>query len=286
MFRSFFNALPAREQAPRAVGEVALRAGVQLAWTMGATSSRSSTSTGVLILGLDNAGKTSLLAQVLDEDARTVTPTLGFMLRGLVLSDGTQLKVWDVGGRQDVREHWRAHYAKAKCIIFVIDAVDRHRLQENSIELRRLLDQPRLVGLPLLLLANKQDVAGALPASEIEACLHLGTIRDRAWNCMGCSAFRGDGFVRGLKWLASQAGRSPTTNLKRVGSNVGQEDEQEQDEDEDDEDERPATDRPAQRRRSAANEDGDSRRRLRRQAREEAGGDSEGSGEDGGDGRD
>ena len=98
---------------------------------MGATHSRTAPSIGVLTLGLDNAGKTSLLAQVLDEDARTVTPTLGFMLRGLVLSDGTQLKVWDVGGRRDVREHWRAHYAKVQAIIFVIDAVDRHRLQEN-----------------------------------------------------------------------------------------------------------------------------------------------------------
>jgi hypothetical protein len=207
------------------------------------------------------------------------------MLRGLVLSDGTQLKVWDVGGRRDVREHWRAHYAKVKAIIFVIDAVDRHRLQENSIELRRLLDQPKLVGLPLLLLANKQDVAGALPASEIEACLHLGTIRDRAWNCMGCSAFRGDGFVRGLKWLASQAGRSPTTDLKRLGSGVGQEDstrdEDDEDEDEDDRPQRPSADQPQRRRRpepeKAAAEDGGSRR-TRRQARGGGGG---GSGEGG-----
>ena len=167
-----------------------------------------------------------------DDVLRTVWWVLTVLL---VLSDGTQLKVWDVGGRRDVREHWRAHYAKVQAIIFVIDAVDRHRLQENSIELRRLLDQPKLVGLPLLLLANKQDVAGALPASEIEACLHLGTIRDRAWNCMGCSAFRGDGFVRGLKWLASQAGRSPTTDLRRFGSGVGQEDSTRDEGDEDDE---------------------------------------------------
>ena len=253
---------------------------------MGATHSRTVPSIGVLTLGLDNAGKTSLLAQVLDEDARTVTPTLGFMLRGLVLSDGTQLKVWDVGGRRDVREHWRAHYAKVQAIIFVIDSVDRHRLQENSIELRRLLDQPTLVGLPLLLLANKQDVAGALPASEIEACLHLGTIRDRAWNCMGCSAFRGDGFVRGLKWLASQAGRSPTTDLRRFGSGVGQEDStrDEGDEDEDDEDdEEDEEDRSARRRRPEQTATGDrGSRRARRQARD---GDGRGSGDrgDGGD---
>jgi len=251
---------------------------------MGATHSRTVPSIGVLTLGLDNAGKTSLLAQVLDEDARTVTPTLGFMLRGLVLSDGTQLKVWDVGGRRDVREHWRAHYAKVQAIIFVIDSVDRHRLQENSIELRRLLDQPTLVGLPLLLLANKQDVAGALPASEIEACLHLGTIRDRAWNCMGCSAFRGDGFVRGLKWLASQAGRSPTTDLRRFGSGIGQEDSTRDEGDEDDEDDEDEEDRPAQRRRrpeqTATGDRGS--RRARRQARD---GDGRGSGNrgDGGD---
>jgi ADP-ribosylation factor-like protein 3 len=158
---------------------------------MGASSSKAQP-VGVLVLGLDNAGKSSLLASVLEpKDARTVMPTLGFMVRGLRMADGTQLKVWDVGGRRDVREHWRAHYHKVKAIIYVIDSVDRHRLQENSVELRRLLDQPQLVGLPLLLLANKQDVAGALPRDEVRACLHLHTIRDRVWTIKGCSAFSG-----------------------------------------------------------------------------------------------
>jgi len=187
---------------------------------MGGSSSKIKHQVGVLVVGLDGAGKTALLATALDEDARTVMPTLGFMVRGLQLSDGTQLKVYDVGGRRDVRDHWRVHYEKVRAIIFVIDAVDRHRLQENSVELRRLLNSMQLVGVPILFLANKQDLAGALPASELEACLHLHNIRDRPWNCVGCSALRGDGFVRGLKWLAGAsdpmlAGKQPTLASKR-----------------------------------------------------------------------
>lgn len=187
---------------------------------MGGSSSKGSHQIGVLVVGLDGAGKTALLATALDEDARTVMPTLGFMVRGLQLSNGTQLKVYDVGGRRDVRDHWRVHYGKVRAIIFVIDAVDRHRLQENSVELRRMLNSMQLVGVPMLFLANKQDLAGALPASELEACLHLHNIRDRPWNCVGCSALRGDGFVRGLKWLAGAAdpalaGKQPTLAAKR-----------------------------------------------------------------------
>lgn len=173
---------------------------------MGGSGSKASHQLGVLVIGLDGAGKTALLATALDEDARTVMPTLGFMVRGLQLSDGTQLKVYDVGGRRDVRDHWRVHYGKVRAVIFVIDAVDRRRLEENSVELRRMLNSTQLVGVPVLFLANKQDLAGALPASELEACLHLHNIRDRPWNCVSCSALRGDGLVRGLKWLAGAAG--------------------------------------------------------------------------------
>ena len=161
----------------------------------------------VLIVGLDGAGKSAVVARLGGEEVRTTTPTAGFAIHHLALSDGAEFKVYDVGGRHDLRGHWRIYYPKAHAIVFVLDAVDRRRLHEAAAELQRLLDDDTLVHVPFLLLANKQDVPGALPAGEVEAMLNLGAIRDRKWNCLDCSAVRGDGVVPGLQWLASHPER-------------------------------------------------------------------------------
>ena len=172
-------------------------------------------SCSALMLGLDNAGKSAVLARLCGEEVRTLLPTRGFWIRSLTLANRTELSVWDVGGRRDVRGYWRAYYSKVQSLIFVIDAGDRRRMQEASDVLMQLLDEEALVGMPLLVLANKQDLAGALPAGEIEACMHLGSILDRPWHCIGCSALRGSGLAAGLKWLSSVVtNRSPTVSRR------------------------------------------------------------------------
>ena len=159
-----------------------------------------------LLLGLDNAGKSSVLARLCGEEVRTLVPTRGFWIRSLTLANSVVLSVWDVGGRRDVRGYWSEYYNKVQSLIFVIDAGDRRRMQEASDVLLELLDEATLVGMPLLVLANKQDLNGALPAAEIEACMHLGSILDRPWHCIGCSALRDrpEQLHDGLRWLSEQ----------------------------------------------------------------------------------
>ena len=165
--------------------------------------SQSSQAQNVLLFGLDNAGKSSVIARLTGDEVRTVLPTLGFSVRTFSLgSSSTLLRLWDLGGRASVRHYWPAYYGKAQAIAFVIDTTDRHRLEENSAVLQHLLDDDELIGLPLLVLANKQDAANAIPASEIEELMHLGSIRDRMWHCTSCSALRGTGIVDGLHWYA------------------------------------------------------------------------------------
>ena len=122
----------------------------------------------VLLLGLDKAGKSSVLARLCGEEVRGLLPTRGFSIRFLELAENPQpaFKVWDVGGGYDVRRYWSAYYSKAHAVVFVVDATDRRRLQEISVALRALLDEEALLGLPLLLLANKQDLPNALQAHE------------------------------------------------------------------------------------------------------------------------
>jgi small GTP-binding protein len=165
-------------------------------------ASQSQNTQNVLLLGLDGAGKTSVVARLIGDEVRTVLPTLGFSVRTFELGTSRhQLKLWDIGGRASVRQYWPAYYAKAHAIAFVIDTTDRRRLEENSRVLQHLLDDDQLLGLPLLVLANKQDADDAIPASEIEELMRLGAIRDRVWNCTACSALRGTGVVDGLHWL-------------------------------------------------------------------------------------
>ena len=169
---------------------------------MGASGS-TQTQDNVLLLGLDGAGKSSIIARLLGDEGRTVLPTLGFSMHAFMVGDlKMQVKLWDLGGRSSVRSYWPAYYGRANAIAYVIDTTDRHRLAENSAVLQHLLDDDELIGLPLLVFANKQDAADAIPAAEIEELLHLGSIRDRVWHCTSCSALRGTGIVDGLTWLA------------------------------------------------------------------------------------
>ena len=179
----------------------------------------SAPSQNILLLGLDGGGKTAILSQLLHEDPRTVLPTLGFTVRAFAMRDGHILKLWDIGGAPTLRSYWQHHYSKADALAIVIDASNRRRLAETSSMLQQVLDDERLLGLPLLIVANKQDAAGAIPAGDLEELLHLGSIRDRIWRCIECSAFRGRGIDTGLQWLASV--HAPRAKHRSVATHGG-----------------------------------------------------------------
>lgn len=75
----------------------------------------------------------------------------------------------------------------------MIDSADRKRLEETGYELSELLSDEKLVGVPLLVYANKQDLLHAAAASDIAQALALQIIRDRPWQIQACSATAGEG---------------------------------------------------------------------------------------------
>jgi small GTP-binding protein len=83
----------------------------------------------LLVLGLDNAGKTTLLKQLSKEDPEGTEPTQGFNVKTL-LHDGFKLKVWDIGGQKKIREYWINYYDNVDGIVFVIDSSDEGRVKE------------------------------------------------------------------------------------------------------------------------------------------------------------
>jgi ADP-ribosylation factor-like protein 3 len=154
----------------------------------------------ILILGLDNSGKTSILKKLSDEDISHIMPTQGFNIKSIQQA-GFKLNVWDIGGQRAIRPYWRHYFDNADVLVFVIDSADKRRLEEAGAELDQLLEEEKLAGVPLLVFANKQDLMGAATPQEIAELLRLHGLRDRIWQIQACSAKSGSGLQDGMDWL-------------------------------------------------------------------------------------
>ena len=141
---------------------------------------RSSSECRILLLGLDNAGKTTILKSLCNEDPTKTSPTRGFNVK-TVQADSFKFNVWDIGGQQAIRQYWDNYYENTDALVWVVDSADEARLEETGVELTKLLQDEKLAKVPVLILANKQDLATALQPDQITLDLNLHTIRDRQW---------------------------------------------------------------------------------------------------------
>jgi len=159
----------------------------------------------ILILGLDNAGKTTLLYRLKIGEVVTTIPTIGFNVESVKYGP-LNLNVWDLGGQTSIRPYWRCYYANTAAVIFVVDSTDLDRLQTASEELAAMLAEEELRDAALLVFANKQDQPGAKGAGEISEALALAELKDRNWSIVGCSAIDGRGVSEGMDWLVQTVG--------------------------------------------------------------------------------
>ncbi|XP_053575249.1 ADP-ribosylation factor-like protein 3 [Bombina bombina] len=154
----------------------------------------------IVLLGLDNAGKTTILTQLALEEINNITPTQGFNIKS-VQAQGLKLSVWDIGGQRTIRSQWKRYLGNTDLLIYVVDSADRKRFEETGQELAELVEDDNLLGVPLLVFANKQDLLTAAPAADIATGLNLHTYRDRMWQIQACSALSGEGIQDGMKWM-------------------------------------------------------------------------------------
>ncbi|XP_045907816.1 ADP-ribosylation factor-like protein 14 [Micropterus dolomieu] len=157
----------------------------------------------VLLLGLDNAGKSTLLYKLKHNACVCTVPTIGFNVEMLEVRKNRKniaLTLWDVGGQGKMREHWKSFHQDTAAVVFVVDSSDRRRLGEARRELDNTLRSEQLRGRPLILLANKQDVNGALNVTEIKDMFNLTKIcSGRDWFVQPCSASTGVGVEEAFK---------------------------------------------------------------------------------------
>uniref|UniRef100_A0A3Q4BH15 Uncharacterized protein n=1 Tax=Mola mola TaxID=94237 RepID=A0A3Q4BH15_MOLML len=127
----------------------------------------------LLMLGLDNAGKTTIVKKFNGEDVSTISPTLGFNIQTLE-HKGFKLNIWDVGGQKSLRSYWRNYFESTDGLVWVVDSADRLRLKDCAQELSALL---------------------------LEEALALDEIKTHHWCIIGCSAVTGENLLTGVDWL-------------------------------------------------------------------------------------
>ena len=176
----------------------------------------------ILVLGLDNAGKTTILKTLSEESIETITPTQGFNIKSLVRHALDQpgprrLQTQRLGHRRPevhptlleelLRQHRRTR-ERLLTQVFVIDSADKTRVEECEEELHSLISEEKLKNVPLLIFANKQDMTFALSCETVSARLtqlveklKLASIEERVWSIQACSAVTKEGLQDGMEWL-------------------------------------------------------------------------------------
>lgn len=180
----------------------------------------------VLILGIDKAGKTTLLEKLKAHYSNLeglppdrIVPTVGLNI-GRVEVLNSKLVFWDLGGQVGLRSIWEKYYEEAHAVVFVIDAACPSRFEDSKSALEKVLRHEDLRGAPLLILANKQDLADAVSAEELARYLDLKKLDERAYTFEGVSAYDGTGIKESVDWLVEVMERSKRTEMLRVRAGV------------------------------------------------------------------
>ncbi|XP_058103898.1 uncharacterized protein LOC131247942 [Magnolia sinica] len=176
----------------------------------------------VLILGIDKAGKTTLLEKLktlysnlegLPPDR--IVPTVGLNI-GRIEGTKNKLVFWDLGGQIGLRTIWEKYYEEAHAIIYVIDASCPSRFEDSKSALEKVLRHEDLRGAPVLVLANKQDLSGAVSAEELARYLDLKELDERLYMFEAVSAYDGSGIKEAVDWIVEVMERSKRTETLRV----------------------------------------------------------------------
>merc|ERR1712040_29557 len=153
------------------------------------------------MVGLDAAGKTTILYKLKLGEVVTTIPTIGFNVETVEYKN-LSFTVWDVGGQDKFRPLWRHYYQGTNGLIYVVDSNDRDRIEDAREELNKMINEDEMRDAVVLVFANKQDLPNAMPAAEITEKLGLHNLRNRQWFIQSACATTGDGLYEGLDWLS------------------------------------------------------------------------------------
>uniref|UniRef100_A0A6A7GAR2 ADP-ribosylation factor 6 n=1 Tax=Hirondellea gigas TaxID=1518452 RepID=A0A6A7GAR2_9CRUS len=153
----------------------------------------------VLLLGLDSAGKTTILYHLKHGKATNTVPTIGFNVETIKYKK-IEMNIWDVGGQDRLRPLWRHYYSGTSGVVFVIDSSDKSRMDKARDELHLLMHEEELERACVLALANKQDLPGACSPEEVSELMEMDQI-SHLHQTLPAVAKTGEGINEAMDWL-------------------------------------------------------------------------------------
>jgi len=158
----------------------------------------------LVLIGLDLAGKTSILNRLKYTEAGSTTPTVGFNFETISFKN-IDFNIWDTGGQDKIRDLWKHYYEQVDGVLFVVDSKDEARLDEAKDALHRALHDINLKDAFLCVLANKRDLENCLSVETMKNRLQLSSFPEtRVWALKEVSALKGTGLEDVLIWAAKQ----------------------------------------------------------------------------------
>jgi small GTP-binding protein len=157
----------------------------------------------IIILGMQNAGKTTILYRLSLGQLVKTTPTIGSNVEELTYNN-VKFQAWDLGGQESNRSLWDVYYMSTDAIVYVIDSQDDEYFEESKAQFHKLLVHPILKNATILIFANKQDLPGAKSINQLIQNYGFDKIKNHIWHIQSCSALKGEGLVTGIKWLSEQ----------------------------------------------------------------------------------
>eukprot|EP00826_Nyctotherus_ovalis_P032379 TRINITY_DN2608_c0_g3_i1.p1 TRINITY_DN2608_c0_g3~~TRINITY_DN2608_c0_g3_i1.p1 ORF type:complete len:175 (+),score=28.43 TRINITY_DN2608_c0_g3_i1:82-606(+) len=169
---------------------------------MGSSESRKKK---IVIIGLDNAGKTTLINSLKSSKVTDIVPTVSCSTEHFE-KNKINFTVFDMSGHSEYRFLWEKYYSGCNAVIFVVDSGDSTRMHLVKNELQRLLAHPTILakGMPILFYANKMDLESAYAEEEVAKVLDLDGIKDRPWNIFASNALTYQGVEEGINWLSEK----------------------------------------------------------------------------------
>ncbi|CAL6068289.1 ADP-ribosylation_factor [Hexamita inflata] len=156
----------------------------------------------ILVLGLDAAGKTTIIFNLNLGKTIVSIPTIGFHVEKAEYKN-IKFTIWDVGGSDVIRSLWVHYCQNADAIIYVVDSADPERIQDSKVQLQKLMTEDQLKDAALLVFANKQDLPQTITLSDLSEKLELNNYINHEKHIQACSAKTGQGLYQGLEWLST-----------------------------------------------------------------------------------
>jgi GTP-binding protein SAR1 len=155
----------------------------------------------LLFLGLDNAGKSTLLLRLKEDRLGVLSPTVHPTSEELIIGK-VRCTTFDLGGHQQARRIWKDYFPDVNGIVFIVDAKDRDRFAEARTELHNLLQTKELSNIPFVVLGNKIDHPDTVSEGELRYQLDIHQGIDRPVELFMCSIVLKQGFKEAFQWVS------------------------------------------------------------------------------------